>query len=237
MRIGILETGEVNAALIGAHGDYPSMFERLLGGRGFEFRTWSVVRGEMPDSVDDADGWLITGSRHGVYEDHPWIKPLEGFIHAARDAGAPMVGICFGHQIMAQALGGHVAKSDRGWGIGRHEYMSGASPIAILAFHQDQVLRAPDGAEITAQSEFCPYAGLKYGDWGLSWQAHPEFSADYCRDLLELRAGDSFSEALAAEALPYVDAPIDSPAVADQIAAFFTANARPRTAGAAQPAT
>jgi GMP synthase-like glutamine amidotransferase len=226
MRIGILETGEVNPALVGAHGTYPAMFERLLGGQGFEFRTWSVVRGEMPDAPSDADGWLITGSRHGVYEDHPWIKPLEGFIRAARDAQVPMAGICFGHQIMAQALGGDVAKSGRGWGIGRHEYMSGVSSVAILAFHQDQVLRLPDGAEVTLSSEFCPFAGLRYGDWGLSWQAHPEFSADYCRDLLELRSGVAFSEELAAQALPHVAAPIDSPAVADQIAAFFKAAAK-----------
>lgn len=225
MLIGILETGEVNDALRGAHGAYPAMFERLLGGHGFAFRTWSVVRGEMPESPGDADGWLITGSRHGVYEDHPWIKPLEAFIRAARDQGAPMVGICFGHQIMAQALGGDVGKSDRGWGIGRHEYKSHASPLAILAFHQDQVARPPEGAEVTAWSEFCPFAGLRYGDWGLSWQAHPEFSAAYCRDLLELRAGVAFTKELAAEALPKVDAPIDSPAVGNQIAAFFKAAA------------
>lgn len=226
MRIGILETGEVNAALVGTHGDYPSMFERLLDGHGFAFRTWSVVRGEMPASVGDADGWLITGSRHGAYEDHPWIAPLEGFIRKAHAGGVPMVGICFGHQIMAQALGGRVAKSDNGWGIGRHEYSDGTATQAILAFHQDQVARAPDGAEVMLRSDFCPIAGLKYGDWGLSWQAHPEFSAEYCHDLLELRAGVVFTKELAEQALPHVGDPIDSPAIANQIAAFFQHSAQ-----------
>jgi GMP synthase (glutamine-hydrolysing) len=122
MRIGILETGEVNPALRPVHGTYPEMFARLLDGHGFEFRTWSVLNGELPRAVDEADGWLITGSRFGAYEDHAWIAPLEGFIREVAAARRPMAGICFGHQIMAQALGGAVARSDKGWGIGRQVY-------------------------------------------------------------------------------------------------------------------
>ncbi|MFT7392080.1 MAG: GMP synthase-like glutamine amidotransferase [Paracoccaceae bacterium] len=224
MRIGILEAGEVNPALRPTYGTYPQMFARLLDGHGFEFQTWSVVNGEFPASPADADAWLITGSRHGVYEGHAWIPPLEDFICAAKAASVPMAGICFGHQIMAQALGGAVAKSGKGWGVGRQEYAVGDRPMAILAFHQDQVQIPPAGAEVTATSDFCEFAALSYGDWGRSWQAHPEFTPAYCRDLLAIRAGVAFSHDHAADALTTVDDPIDSPAVAAQIAAFFLAH-------------
>ena len=93
MKIGILQTGHPPTELAPTHGDYPSMFERLLGGRGFTFQTWSVVDGEFPAGPQDADGWLITGSRHGVYEDHPWIAPLEALVRDIIAAGKPLVGI------------------------------------------------------------------------------------------------------------------------------------------------
>jgi len=105
MQIGILQTGASPDALRGEHGDYPDFFERLLQGRGLAFRRFHVEAMEFPASVQECDGWLITGSRHGAYEDHPFIKPLEDFIRRAYDERVPMVGICFGHQIMADALG------------------------------------------------------------------------------------------------------------------------------------
>jgi GMP synthase-like glutamine amidotransferase len=95
------------------------MFARLFEPRGFELRLWEVVDGDFPDGPDAADAWLITGSPHGVYEDRPWIAPLEAFIRDIRDAGRPLVGICFGHQIVAQAFGGRVEKFDGGWALGR----------------------------------------------------------------------------------------------------------------------
>ncbi len=110
MRIGILQTGLAPENLSPAMGDYPDMFARLLDGQGFTFQTWRVVEGEFPADVHAADGWLITGSRHGVYEDHPWIAPLEQFIRDAYAAHVPLVGICFGHQIVAQAMGGRVER-------------------------------------------------------------------------------------------------------------------------------
>ena len=82
----------------------------------------SVVRGERPASALDFDGWLITGSRHGVYDDLFWMPPLQDFIRELADQQIPLVGICFGHQIIAEALGGRVVKSDRGWGVRLHRY-------------------------------------------------------------------------------------------------------------------
>ena len=115
MQIGILQTGESPDALRADMGDYPDFFETLLAGKGLTFRRWAVLRNDFPASVTDCDGWLITGSRFGAYEPHDWIPPLEDFIRAAYAAHVPVVGICFGHQIIAQAMGGKVEKYAGGW--------------------------------------------------------------------------------------------------------------------------
>ena len=204
MLIGILETGKVNEALIPRHGEYPPMFAALLSPEGPEltFRSYATEDGELPESPAECDAWLITGSRHGVYDDLPWIEPLKAFLRAARVAKRPMVGICFGHQILAEALGGKAVKSDKGWGVGVHDYsvtcrpgwMEGApNSISVHAFHQDQVVEVPEDATVLASSPFCEFAMLAYGDPeapdAISIQPHPEFGTDYTRDLLDLRAG------------------------------------------------
>jgi len=117
VKLAILETGAPPAPLIARFGRYPAMFERLLGA-GFDHASYDVAAGELPARVEDHDGYLITGSPAGVYEPLEWIAPLLDFLRAAR--GAKLVGVCFGHQALAQALGGHVEKSERGWGVGLH---------------------------------------------------------------------------------------------------------------------
>ncbi|MFW2545609.1 hypothetical protein ACN2XU_23545 [Primorskyibacter sp. 2E107] len=97
MKIGILLTGRTVETLPAEHGDYDAMFRALLDGRGFQFQTYAVLDGELPPSIDAADGWLVTGSKHGVYEDLPWIAPLEDFLRQVYAGGQPIVGICFGH--------------------------------------------------------------------------------------------------------------------------------------------
>jgi len=126
MKIGILQTGHAPDELRPVLGDYADLFTALLAGQGFDFAVWNVVDGELPDDPRAADGWLITGSKHGAYEDHPWIPPLEALIRDAYAAGVPLVGICFGHQIIAQALGGRVIKFPGGWMVGRQVYDWGA---------------------------------------------------------------------------------------------------------------
>jgi len=204
MLIGILETGKVNESLIARHGEYPPMFADLLSPAGPElsFRAYATEDGEIPASPTECDAWLVTGSRHGVYDDLPWIEPLKAFLRAARVARRPIVGICFGHQILAEALGGKAVKSDKGWGVGVHDYavtcrpgwMDGApEAIAVHAFHQDQVIAVPEDATVLASSPFCEFAMLAYGDPeapdAISIQPHPEFGEAYTRDLLDLRAG------------------------------------------------
>ena len=106
--IGILETGRPPEDLAPEHGNYPMMVQDWLDLPEAKFISFAALDGELPKDPRMADLWVITGSRFGVYEGHPWIAPLEGFVRACRDAGVPMVGICFGHQVIAQALGGDV---------------------------------------------------------------------------------------------------------------------------------
>ena len=185
MKIGILETGLVNEKLSDRFDPYPIMFARLLdrAERDFEYQAYSVVQSEMPESIHDCDGWLITGSRHAVYEKLDWITALEGFIREIYDASVPLVGICFGHQIIAQVLGGKVVKSEKGWSVGvetfeidkTQDWMTGVpKQVSLYAFYQDQVTELPPNACVFSSSEFCPYAGLSYGDSIISVQAHPE---------------------------------------------------------------
>lgn len=194
-RIAILETGRPPEPLRAKFGGYPDMFGALLG-EGFETEVFDATAGALPDP-DAFDGAIITGSPAGVYEDHGWIPPLLDWIRAARGR-LRLVGVCFGHQAMAQALGGRVEKSERGWGVGLHayeiadqaEWMSPpARRIAIPVSHQDQVVVAPPDARVIARSDFTPYAGLAYGDDAISFQCHPEFSPAFAAALYEGRRG------------------------------------------------
>lgn len=233
MKIGILQTGTVPGDLSERYVSYATMFERLLqkADPGFSVSLWDVNKQhEIPASPFDAEGWIITGSRHGVYEDHPWIEPLKTFLRDAHAARAPLVGVCFGHQILADALGGKVEKSDRGWGCGVHEYrvvetrpwMEGAKQtLSIIAMHQDQVITPPPGSTVLAQSEFCPYGLLAYGETAMSIQPHPEFDADFERRLLATRRGSVVPEAIADAALAGLDAPTDAAVFGRWMTRFF----------------
>ena len=221
MLIGILQTGLAPDTLAPEMGDYPDMFARLLGGHGFTFRTWRVVEGEFPAAVTDADGWLITGSRHGVYEDHPWIPPLEAFIRDAFARRVPLVGICFGHQIVAQAMGGKVARYEGGWAVGATDYDFGGETLTLNAWHRDQVIEAPKGARVIATNDHCANAALLYDDRALTVQAHPEFRPEFVDGLMQTRGKGLVPDALMAAATARLADPLQDKTMAGRIAAFF----------------
>jgi GMP synthase-like glutamine amidotransferase len=192
MKLAILETGRPPGDLAQRFGDYPTMFAAMLGPE-FEVQSFDVTTGEFPDPAEH-DAVLITGSPSGVYEDLDWLPGLFDFIRAAKDR--KMVGVCFGHQAMAEALGGHVEKSDQGWGAGLHRYkitrpepwIDGAREIAAPASHQDQVVVQPPHTEITVSSDFTPYAGLAWTDRpAISFQFHPEFTPEFAKALIAER--------------------------------------------------
>ena len=192
MKIAALETGVPPAPLADQFGSYPDMFADLLG-PGFEIETFDVTHGEYPRR-GDYPAYLVTGSPAGVYDKLPWIAPLLEFIR--ENPAEKMIGVCFGHQAMAQALGGEVIKSPKGWGAGLHRYWvthqepwtERVETVSIPASHQDQVVVQPPATEVIAASPFTPFAALAWQDRpAISFQFHPEFSPAYAKALIEKR--------------------------------------------------
>lgn len=223
MLIGILQTGLAPEGLSETSGDYPDMFARLLAGHGFTFRTYRVVEGEFPAAVTDCDGWLITGSRHGAYEDHDWIPPLEEFIRKSYTAHVPMVGVCFGHQIIAQAMGGKVERYAKGWAVGATDYDFNGEKRTLNAWHRDQVTEKPENATVIASNDFCTNAALLYDDRLLTVQAHPEFRPDFVDGLMQTRGKGLVPESVMAAAAQRLSDPLNDQEIAGDIAAFFKA--------------
>jgi len=224
MKLAILETGHPPGDLADHFGDYPTMFGRMLGD-GFDIDTFDVAAGELPTYPSAYDAYLITGSPAGVYDPLPWIEPLANFIRSAETS--KMVGICFGHQIMAEALGGRVEKSEKGWGAGLHRYsvvrrepwLDGEREVAVPASHQDQVVVQPPNTEIVASSAFTPYAALAWTDRpAVSFQFHPEFTRAFAKALIEQRY-DIVPDPDGA--IASLEAPNDSGQVAEWIRRFL----------------
>ncbi|MEM6384889.1 MAG: type 1 glutamine amidotransferase [Pseudomonadota bacterium] len=220
MHIGILQCGHFPTADGFPEQTYGDIYETLLQGYGLTFQTWSVVDMAFPESLEDADGWLITGSKHGAYEDVPFIAPLERFLRDAYAAQRPIVGICFGHQILAQALGGKVEKFSDGWALGRQVYDLDGNTVALNAWHQDQVVMPPPDATTIGSNDFCEHAAFSYKGRAFSVQAHPEFTDDHVRLLLHVRRA-GLDARQAQEVQDNLGKSSSNGELAERIAAFF----------------
>ena len=231
MRIGLLECDHVREPLRPIAGDYVDMFTAMVADADPAAKVvpYDVRHGVWPARPDECDAWLCTGSSSSVYDDDPWIAELAGFVRQVQAAGVPFVGICFGHQLLAHALGGRTERAAVGWGAGALPLRVVApaswmdpptSELTLLHSHQDQVTVLPPGGAILGEAPHCPVAVLTVGPRMLGVQAHPEFGAEYLRALIESRV-DRLTPQGVARARESLDRPTDGPTVAQWILAFM----------------
>lgn len=227
-RIGLLLVGHIDAGSLHIGGDYPELYAGILAPHDIELTTYRCDEGQMPSSLSEQDGWLCSPSRLSVYDDVDWLRDVEQLLRDMVATETPYVGICFGHQLMAQALGATVAKADYGWGIGAKHYdiveqqswMDSSDQIVLAASHQDQVQSLPDGARLLARADYCPVGGMLIGDRAWTLQVHPEFSPSLADSLLATRLA-LFGEEKAGAARSTLSEPLQQDRIAGWISTFF----------------
>jgi len=198
IKVGLLECDHVRDELRPLAGDYRDMFPALFSKvtEEWEFQFYDVCNGQFPESVEECDVYICTGSKSSVYDQEEWIRQLKAFVVAIYQSQKTFIGICFGHQMLGEALGGKVEKSSVGWCIGVHRFQltareSWMKPPAdafnLLMMCQDQVVQLPPSATLLAETPDCPHAMFRVGERMLGVQAHPEFPKAYDKALMELR--------------------------------------------------
>jgi GMP synthase-like glutamine amidotransferase len=231
MNIALLGCDDVPERFRHIAGGYRDMFEALLRPAvpDLQLRWFDVVKGELPESPDTCDAYVCTGSRYSVYEEREWIAKLKDYVRELQEARKPFVGVCFGHQILAEALGGEVKPAEQGWGVGIHEmHITHPEPwmqperkdCKLQYMHGDQVQRLPRESVVLAAAPHCPVAMFRVGDNMLGIEGHPEFPAPYVEALVRSRKeriGEKRSEA----ALASLGEKTDDAVVARWIANFL----------------
>jgi len=227
MKIGLLECDHVIEKFQHIGGDYRDMFTKLLPE--LEFRFYNVCNGQFPESLDDCEAYICTGSRHSVYENIDWIKQLKDFVFQLYENEKKFVGVCFGHQMLAEALGGKVLKSEGGWNVGVHQFEMNSKESWMTPFQQkfnllmmcqDQVVKMPKNSELLARSDDCSVGMFKVGDNMLGIQAHPEFSINYEKALMLDRI-DLIGEEKVKKSLNSLDKSLDNSLIRDWITGFL----------------
>lgn len=198
LRICILESDDLHPTMQDAFIGFGQMFKKLFAGQDAELecQIFNVVRGEYPEADQRFDAYLVSGSKADSFGEEPWIVILRTYLRERFLQGDVLLGICFGHQILALVLGGNTQRSNKGWGIGVHRYRLACKPdwlpkavdeFQLLISHRDQVTALPAGATLLAHSDFCENAAFIHGQQVLCFQGHPEFTHDFSRTLLQIR--------------------------------------------------
>lgn len=222
MKIGILIAGHLDQSMFADHGDIDQVLMEMLQGQGFDIVTYAVCDDDFPESIDCAQGWIISGSVHCANDEIPWIERLKLLVTDIYNSSIPLVGICFGHQVIASALGGKVEQFSGGWAMGSHQYRMRDLDLQprVIAWHQDQVTQKPQQADCIGSSDFCENAFLVYADKVFTMQPHPEFSTQFGRDLLAVKQS-SFSPQVVTQVAKSFEQPLDSQILHRAIGQFF----------------
>lgn len=228
LRIGLLLCDHLDEDVIAQVGDYTELYPAVFDPEGVELTVYEVTRGQFPERLDAHDGWIVSGSRRSTYEDEPWIHELEDLVRRIVAQRRRLVGICFGHQMTAQALGGLVEPAEVGWGVGVKAFDVVAAPawmepvedFTILMSHRDQVTRLPEGAELIASADYCPVGAYRIDDHVFCVQGHPEFVPELSRILLAKRR-EVIGPEVADAAVDTLDDPIDSARIVGWMTEFF----------------
>lgn len=193
MKLGILDA-VYNKDIIDGEREAEKFVKLLqMADAPFDYEFFHVAEGEFPSSPTACDAYLVTGSPQGVYDTDGWLPPLADFIRQSYAEGRKLVGICFGHQMIANSLGGVARKSEKGWGIGlRPFHIHTAKPwmapnldtCTLNFIHQDQVITLPEGAELLAGNDHCHNAMFSMGSQVFAMQGHPEYLPDAMETLL-----------------------------------------------------
>jgi len=198
MNVAIIQCDAVLDELVSEFGNYTDMIKRMFESvdANLEYRIFDSRRGEYPHDLDAYDFYITTGSKAGAYQDIAWIKQLISFVQRLDKKRKKLIGICFGHQIIAMARRGHVEKSPNGWGVGvannsviaHPEWMKEpADELNIIVSHQDQITRLANDTLVIASSDFCPYFVVQWENHFLSIQGHPEWLPAYSGVLMTHR--------------------------------------------------
>jgi GMP synthase-like glutamine amidotransferase len=228
-KLAILEADILYDALRPTYDGYGRMVADLLSAAGVNWQldTFSVISGEYPPEIDAYDAFLITGSKYDSFADDEWIVRLREYVQSLYALGKPMIGICFGHQLLAHSLGGRAGRSDAGWGLGvmtyqvreKADFMDSSDDLSLIISHQDQVHALPSEARILLGNEFCPIAVYYIPDKVLAVQGHPEFTVEYLKDLIACRV-NTLPVAVQEHALETLAMPNQGPRVLKWIKRF-----------------
>lgn len=230
VKIALLECDRLADELQNDFGTYPQMMQRLLTSLSPDIicETYQAIDGQLP-TLDAADGFIILGSQYSVYEDLPWMQGLQEWVVNCAQTDKPLIGICFGHQLISAALGGQVEKSSQGWGVGVMSSRVGLNmpwmqppldEVSLIVSHQDQVLDLPANTQVVMSNGFCPFSALLIGTSVLTFQGHPEFLPEYSRCLM-LRRQDRIGHERVEKGLASLEGALDSAIIGRWITQFI----------------
>ena len=219
MKLGLLLCDHVSSELRPAFGDYPDMFERLLPNA--EIRSFDLTAGDFPSDLGLNDAWIGAGSRLSVYDDLEWIHRFKELLRRIDADRHKYVGVCFGAQMIGEALGGRVARAPQGWQVGIKvaEMVDGAR-FRILHCNADQIVDLAPGMRVLASAKTNPVEMVAVGDHILGFQGHPEFTTEFVTALVERRRGTLIPAEVADAGLASMKGPPDTDRLRDTIVSF-----------------